>query len=314
MKCAIIYFTQTGNTEKIALAIQKGIQQAAGHCDIFKIKDANPKRLYQYDLIGIGAPVFNVENVWAFISDMRFVGGKHVFAFCTHGGAPEFFFPKMIPKLKKRGLVVIGMRDWYANCYCLHHVEPYPTAGHPDAIDMQEAEEFGKEMVDRSKRITAGETGLLPSDPPPVPPMPDQINGKENVINEKAFTSMLKYHKEKCKYPKCRLCMDNCPVDGIDLSMDPQVIANPCMYCEFCSRVCPTGALDMDEWVKKAAEQAGWQVYPILLPSLEKAEAEGRFRRLLPKDKIGIDSKGFTFGYMLHKKHPQWIAGKEGPR
>ena len=58
MKCIAIYFSQTGNTEKIAMAIQKGIKQITGHCDLVKIKDANPRRLYEYDLIGIGAPQY----------------------------------------------------------------------------------------------------------------------------------------------------------------------------------------------------------------------------------------------------------------
>jgi ferredoxin len=305
MKSIIIYFSQTGNTEKIALAIQEGVKQATGQCDIVKIKDANPKKLYEYDLIGFGSPVFNVYNVWAFISSMRYVGGKHAFGFCTHGGSPETFFPNMVPKLKQKGLVVIGMRDWYSNCYCLHHVEPYPTMGHPDEIDLKEAEDFGREMVQRSWRISAGETGLIPPDPPPPPFMPENVGG---IIE--AFSSMLKLHKEKCLYPNCRLCMDNCPMDGIDLSVDPPIIAKPCMFCEFCCRLCPTGALDMDEWVKAAAVTCE-NMYPeMLLPALDKAEAAGIFRRLLPKEKIGIEAKVYTYGYMLHNKHPQWIIGR----
>jgi flavodoxin/ferredoxin len=314
VRCALIYFSQTGNTEKIAGAVQTGVKQAAGHCDIVKIKEANPKRLYEYDLIGIGTPVFNVENVWAFINNMRGVGGKHVFVFCTHGGDPRFFFPTIVPKLKKRGLVVIGMRDWYGNCYCLHHMEPYPTKGHPDEIDMKEAEDFGREMVIRSWRISAGETELIPPEPPPpsLPPMPKDDRTEVDVI--KMYPSMLKFHKEKCLYPSCRLCMDNCPMDGIDLSLNPPVIAKPCMNCEWCARICPTGALDMDEWVKPAAKTCE-SMYPnALFPELDKAEAEGRFRRLIPQKDIGVNAQGYTFGYMLHKKHPQWIIGKEGPQ
>ena len=87
MKCVIIYFSQTRNTEKIAKAIQTGIKQATGHCDILTIKEANPKRLYEYDLIGLGSPVMLKEppNVTAFISNMRYVGGKHAFSFSSHG-------------------------------------------------------------------------------------------------------------------------------------------------------------------------------------------------------------------------------------
>ena len=52
------------------------------------------------------------------------------------------------------------------------------------------------------------------------------------------------------------------------------------------------------------------QVFPALvLPALEKAEAEGHFRRLVPIKELKPD----TYGFMVHKKHPQWIIGK-GPQ
>ena len=56
MKCAVIYFSQTGNTEKIARAIHTGMQQITGNCDLLPLKEANPRRLYQHDLIGLGSP------------------------------------------------------------------------------------------------------------------------------------------------------------------------------------------------------------------------------------------------------------------
>jgi hypothetical protein len=57
------------------------------------------------------------------------------------------------------------MADWYGDCYLLHNIEPYPTRGHPDEVDLKEAEDFGREMVVRSWRISAGETDLVPPQP-----------------------------------------------------------------------------------------------------------------------------------------------------
>ena len=94
MKSVIVYFSQTGNTETIARAIQSGIKQMAGHCDIIKIKDANPKKLYEYDLIGVGSPVHGpLGCVGTFLDNMKFVGGKQAFIFCTHGTMPGSYFP-----------------------------------------------------------------------------------------------------------------------------------------------------------------------------------------------------------------------------
>jgi flavodoxin/NAD-dependent dihydropyrimidine dehydrogenase PreA subunit len=306
MKCVIVYFSQTGNTEKIAGAIQTGMKQIAGNCDLVKIKDANPRQLWEYDLIGLGSPVFGGEpgNVKAFINNMRFVGGKHIFVFCTHGSFPDYFFPRIIPELKHRGLVVIGTGDWYGNCTLLHHLEPYPTAGHPDTLDLKEAEEFGKTMVDRSRRITAGETHLIPADPLPPPPPPEAEKSSEDIIH--ALPSMLKFYKENCLYPKCRLCMEHCPMDGIDLTVKPPVLARPCISCEFCARICPTGAIDIMDWVKALSEPAFMK--NIIQQNLEKAEREGRFRRLLP-----VEETGTIPSYKLHPDHPQWIIGKGFP-
>ena len=89
--------------------------------------------------------------------------------------------------------------------------------------------------------------------------------------------------------------MDNCPVEGIDLSVDPPVIAKPCEYCEFCGRVCPTGAIDIDDWIKAVAKITGptFAVY-------EHAEAKGIFRRLTPKEELNAD----VYGYMVHTSTP----------
>ncbi len=58
MKNIVIYFSQTGNTKKVAEAIQKGIRSSAGHCDLVRLQDAKVENLVDYGLIGIGGPVF----------------------------------------------------------------------------------------------------------------------------------------------------------------------------------------------------------------------------------------------------------------
>ena len=155
------------------------------YCDVIKIKDADPRLLFQYDLIGIGTPIFAIEpgNVRAFINNIRFAGGKHVFVFSTHGGVPKYFLPSIVPALKKRGLIVIGNHDWYGDNSELHHIYPYPTAGHPDETDLKEAEKFGIEIVDRSRRIYAGETELIPPPPPNLPAIAQEEAVSIEIIN-----------------------------------------------------------------------------------------------------------------------------------
>jgi ferredoxin len=307
MKCAVIYFSQTGNTEKIAKAIHTGVKQVAGHCDILTLKEANPKKLYEYDLIGLGSFVIEIEppNVTLFIRNLQFLGGKHIFSFCTHCELGFSYFPSVIPKLKKKGLTVIGWRDWYGSSWAMPHPHPYLTDGHPDEIDLKEAEEFGRDMVWRSQRIYAGETNLIPKEPVPVT-FPDN---EENTLIPLEKATMPRFDKDKCTYPKCRLCMDNCPMDGIDLTVDPPIVAKPCMHypCRFCMLICPTGALDPDQ---KDLEQLAQHLSKVLKKVgpkvLKESEAQGSFRRLLPEDKVGWDTPVFK----AHPKTPRFIIGK----
>jgi flavodoxin/NAD-dependent dihydropyrimidine dehydrogenase PreA subunit len=313
MKSIVIYFSQTGNTEKVALAIQKGIRQASGHCDMVKLREANPGVLNQYDLVGLGSPVLGTKttgteppNVKAFINDMHFMGGKYAFAFCTHGTHYEMFFPRVIRQLKRRGIVVIGSRDWYGTVNIPEMPKPYPTDGHPDSIDLKEAQEFGKEMVERSLRISSGEKGLIPPVPKlPVPVDPPKEEGEPYFFDHK-FSELMKYHPEKCRYPKCQLCMENCPVYGIDLTMQPPVIAKPCINCEHCAEICPTGALDGSDFYNFAAPILARNNKRFLQSDLARAEADGHYRPLVPLDKVGT---GLPL-YKSHTKHPRWIIGK----
>lgn len=314
MKCTVIYFSQTGNTEKIAKSIQKGLRRAAGHCEISRIKDVNPRRLSDYDLIGLGSPVLHFEepgNVRSFIKDMRFVGGKHAFVFSTHGTHPEYFFPSIVPRMKRRGLIVIAMRDWYGDCPFMP--QPYPTTGHPDAIDLKEAEDFGYEVVERSQRISAGERELIPPAPPKPKQTLEQVEamlrpsnlGKDTIAY--GFKDLMEYHAEKCKYPECRLCMEHCPMDGIDLSLKPPVIGKPCISCMFCARICPTGAIDDEAYIKATAggDPELFRAFFLSPLSLKEAEDKGIFRRLVPEEEVGSRPR-----MPLHK-HPKWVIVKD---
>ena len=59
MKSIIIYFSQTGNTRKIARSIHSGMKELVEQCDIARIQDVKREDLTRYDLIGLGGPVWH---------------------------------------------------------------------------------------------------------------------------------------------------------------------------------------------------------------------------------------------------------------
>jgi flavodoxin/NAD-dependent dihydropyrimidine dehydrogenase PreA subunit len=295
VKSIIVYYTQTGNTQKIAEAIHAGMSQLMP-CDIRRLKEVDPgKDLIQYDLIGLGSPVWggNVPHVISFIEDMNHLDGKHAFVFCTHGTAPRGFLARAVPALIQRGLTVIGWNDWYGRCRLPMMPVPYFTDGHPDEIDLKEAEDFGKELVERSRRIYQGETQLIPAFPRGKEY--DDIYGElppETGLGEKHMKPHnfpYKINVDKCT--KCNLCVEYCPTNSIDFSSTPPRFLHTCCRCLLCEEICPAGAMEYD-W-EPASRQQVKMFEDFLLAPLDKAEARGHFRRLVPKETVGWDTRWY---------------------
>jgi hypothetical protein len=58
MNAIIIYWSKTGNTEKVAMAIQEGLKEAGAHCLLKRVEDAGAVDFFAYDLVCIGFPSY----------------------------------------------------------------------------------------------------------------------------------------------------------------------------------------------------------------------------------------------------------------
>jgi flavodoxin/ferredoxin len=299
MKSVIVYYSQTGNTKKIAKSIQAGIIKAGATCDLLRLKDVDPQKdLAKYDLIGLGSPVIHAgetPNVKVFLNYLKQVEGKHGFSFSTHGTIPGYYFGRVVPALQHRGLTVIGWKDWFCAAYHPLVPKPYFTDGHPDEIDLKEAEDFGKELVERSRRISKGEIGLIPTletgkdyDARYFPIDESPANFRKMVLRTKFNINM-----KKCKYPKCTFCMDICPTNAIDLSVSPPEFDGGCDYCWLCEQACPNGAIEVD--YKPLDDFHKPFNYTVLKSSINYFEKKGLFRPLVPEKDIGYDTSGWTY-------------------
>jgi flavodoxin/Fe-S-cluster-containing hydrogenase component 2 len=261
MKSVIIYFSQTGNTLRVAEAIRDAVGTVNGQCDMIRLKEADVADLVDYDLIGLGCPSFAREepvNVKRFIRGIKPLKGKLSFVFATHGGHPGDVLPSMAGRLRRQGLKVIGGFNCDGSDRMPHFTYPWWTDGHPDKIDLEAAAAFGKEMAECGRRISRGEKIRTPKFTK-VEREWAREHRKITKVNRpvsRGFEFRMTWNKEKCRYPHCRLCIDNCPVGAIDLSVSPVIFRQGCISCYFCEMLCPTCAIEYEPKSVKAQRQS----------------------------------------------------------
>ena len=103
MDAIIIYWSKTGNTEKVARAMHEGLKDAGANVSLLRVDDAEEVDFYDYDLVCLGFPTHQwrpAKPVEKFLSS-KFsayrnqgriewgaprVPGKNALVFCTYSG------------------------------------------------------------------------------------------------------------------------------------------------------------------------------------------------------------------------------------
>jgi multimeric flavodoxin WrbA len=180
MKAAIIYWSKTGNTEKVARAIKEGLEAGGGDVALMQTEKAGDIDFYEYDLVCVGFPSYRwhppkpvdrfLERKFAAYHDQGRVKtgapkvpGKNTLIFCTYSG-PHTGINEAIPAGKYAGqffehlgFTVLG--EWYVVGE-FHGSEEKSTQGRlgdirgrPNAEDLekvrQDAVELARSMTSR---------------------------------------------------------------------------------------------------------------------------------------------------------------------
>ena len=102
MKACILYFSQTGNTKKLAETIAEALEIDA----VFDITLTEPTVVNDYEVIVLGTPVHgfspSAESV-AYVGKLPQGNGKQAALFCTHRIWTGRTFSKLKGELKKKG-------------------------------------------------------------------------------------------------------------------------------------------------------------------------------------------------------------------
>jgi len=315
MKSIVIYHSWTGNTKQIAEAIHSGMSELSEKSDIVRLEEVDYHILLDYELIGLGSPVIDFQEpaiITDFIKGMPSLKGRYGFTFCTHGTCPGEYIARTVKELRRKGLTVTGWNDWYGSVFIPYFPKPYYTDGHPDGIDLREAEDFGRLLMERSLRISQGENRLIPR--LPAKEKYERLYGARPVLKDfpeyerrpQEYWDSLKpgLNTVKCKYPKCTICMDNCPTHSINLSGSPQISYQTCGPCLvwFCEQLCPTGAIEVNWEPVEKREELTKSVFRWIAQPMKEFKELRRYRSLVLPAEEGQGKPLYTI-----KKHPRLI-------
>ena len=166
MKTLVTYYSESGNTEKLAKAIYEGLE--ATENEIAKIGE--DQKFDDYDIIFVGFPVHG-SSVPAKAEKCikRIPENKMLAFFGTHGslrGGPlsisAFHYaitlaPKanIIGTFSCRGEVKASLLEGLMNKseYRFWALEAQSAAGHPDNADFEDARQFARQMLLKAEQL-----------------------------------------------------------------------------------------------------------------------------------------------------------------
>ncbi len=174
IKAIIIYWSATGNTEKVANAIQRSLVREKVTTKLIKIPEAEEAELYEYDLVFLGSPSYEwhppepvLHFVKAKIAHHRESGdvklcapklpGKTAVVFCTYSG-PHTGKNEAIPVCKYLGQFFEHLGFEVAREWCIvgefHGRDELSTKGkmgdvrgRPNEQDLSKVENDVRELI-----------------------------------------------------------------------------------------------------------------------------------------------------------------------
>lgn len=247
MKILLIYFSGTGNTEKIAKLYQEAFEHEGAEVTVKSLPLEDTPDCGGYDLVGFGYPIhgFNAPaNVLRFAKSLpKLNEGKRAFIFKSSGEPvrmSDVSSLKLIKILKKRGFTITNEYQ-----YCM-----------PYNIIFRHSDEMAYRMWDTAQRVVPADCREI-------------LSGTPRKVRKMFLGGFLawvlriehwggrvigKRYKVTKDCVHCGMCVKNCPEHNIKMSEDGKFkFGKECLICMRCVFYCPKNAFH--PWILN-----GWKV------------------------------------------------------
>lgn len=243
-RATIIYFSQNGTTTQVVDAIAAGLRSAGYVVDLSNLRDGPPPDIGNYDLMGIGSPVYYYRlpfNVANYLQTLPRLEGMPAFSFLVHGSHAFDTANSLRHLLAQRGTKDAGYFHCPGEAYFLGHLrEGYLfSPDHPSPDELARATTFG---VAVARRALEGEFAQAMEEPkPPLVYRVERAMTSQWLVKQ-IYSRLFKVDPNKCT--ACGLCMDICPTKNIEKNkLGHPLWGRNCLYCLSCEMKCPEDAI-----------------------------------------------------------------------
>ena len=251
MNIALIYFSATGNTAKIANTLIETLETYEGvNIDSFDITSLstrlNKLDLDKYEGIFFGFPIYVLRAPRIIVEWLNsFDDGKRkkISTFFTYGGViVGLAHHDMKNLLEEKNFRVVSSGEFLgAHTYNLAGFKS--MVGHPNQDDLDIAKEYAEKTY---KRFIGEDKGLL--ELPPAKYTEEFVNRMRSAEHRMVKIEHPSRRGATCSM--CRTCEEECPTGAMDAESG-EVDTRKCVACLKCLANCPDKALKFPDIAKR---------------------------------------------------------------
>jgi len=243
MDVTLVYFSQTGNTRKVAEVMAAAFRDLGHSARTVPLNNATPEDAVASELLGVGSPCFTGQAptpIKSFLRSLPSLKDRSSFVFATSGGAPGKVLHDLAHPLRRKGADVIGGTLIRGECF---HPAPCFTGrypGRPDPDDLARARRFA---LDVAEHLSAGNDGPVAGSRHDALKRGWGLYDFEGmfVLDPLLRLVLPKPKLNRLKCDKCQWCAYECPSGNVTMDPYPK-IGGRCIRCYRCLTGCPQGA------------------------------------------------------------------------
>ena len=250
-KAFVLWFSQTGNTERMGRLIGSVWEKQGVKVDYAEIRQMQQEDVKGYDLIAVGSPVNHYdapEYLKTWLNKLPELGETPVIAFVTHGMPPSNQHNTgcaVLEILAKKGGVPVGLGTFgnmgtYPPYWAFYPEKAIASAVYPDRDTYHRARQFSEDVL---RKLKQGEGFSFSREWS----FGDVKKSLAPIWFSKLITNEHYIDRDKCI--GCGTCVEKCPANAID-PLKGTVNKAVCVDCMGCINNCPVQAVKIVYWGK----------------------------------------------------------------